>query len=156
MNFQRGDDVRLYKFPVVMVILLLALLPAVLYAETVHEGHGGATVPLSQKQNVSTPAAGQTGTLPATEKTASVGSHDGHGQAPAATNVSSSDSHNQHGSVAGSQKSSKDHSSGGHGGESRPNVLQPVKNSIVAGFATFNGLIVIAALLMKKKFGQGV
>jgi len=52
--------VRLYKFPVVMVILLLALLPAVLYAETVHEGHGGATVPLSQKQNVSTPAAGQT------------------------------------------------------------------------------------------------
>lgn len=175
------------RYIALTIILLLALFPVALYAETSHDGHGGGTAPSSQKQDISTPAAGQnvnnpsgsshnmtdiqgsgqsitttppnqsmgqTGTPPAAEKAASGGSHDSHGSGPAAaTSAAGQD----HGSAAVSEKSSAgEHESGGHGGESKPNVLQPVKNGIVAGFAIFNGLIIIAAIIMKKKLGQGV
>jgi len=164
------------RYIALTIIFLLALFPVALYAETSHDGHGGGTAPSSQKQDISTPAAGQninssgsshnmttpqnqstgqTGTPPAAEKAASGGSHDSHGSGPAA--ATSAAGQDQHGSAAVSEKSSAgEHESAGHGGESKPNVLQPVKNGIVAGFAIFNGLIIIAAIIMKKKIGQGV
>ena len=186
------------RFVAMMVILLLALFQAVLYAETSHDGHGGGAAPSSQKQAVSTPAdgqnmnnpsgsshntmdmqgsgqTGQTGTPTAALESTTGQNHDSHGSGPAApkassteshdqhesaatnTKSSSTESHDQHGSAAVSEKSSAgEHESAGHGGESRPNVLQPVKNGIVAGFTIFNGLIIIAAIIMKKKLGQGV
>lgn len=178
------------RFVAVMVILLLALFPLALYAETSHDGHGGGGAPSSQKQDVSTPATGQnmknpsgsghntmdmqgsgqnmtttqgsgqmgqTGTPPAALESAAGQNHDSHGSGPAAPKAPSTESHDQHRSATVSEKSSAgEHESAGHGGESRPNVLQPVKNGIVAGFAIFNGLIIVAAIILKKKLGQGV
>lgn len=176
------------RFVAVTVILLLALFPVALYAETSHDGHGGGAAPSSQKQDVSTPAdglnmnnpsgsshntmdmqgsgqnmtdtqgssqMGQTGTPPAALESAAGQNHDSHGSGPAgATSAAGQD---QHGSAAVSEKSlAGEHESAGHGGESKPNVLQPMKNGIVAGFAIFNGLIIVAAIILKKKLGQGV
>ena len=47
------------------------------------------------------------------------------------------------------------HSSGHGGGDTKKNVFEPVKNQIVAGLLSFNAVIVIVALIMKKKHRQG-
>ncbi|KJR99755.1 MAG: hypothetical protein VR68_08500 [Peptococcaceae bacterium BRH_c4a] len=121
---------RYLRFVAVTVILLLALFPLALYAETSHDGHGGGAAPSS---HASAPATGQN------------------------MNDPSGSGHDRHGPAAVSEKSSAgEHQSAGRGGESGPNVLQPVKNGIVTGFTIFNGLIIIAAIIMKKKLGQGV
>ncbi|MFZ5651129.1 MAG: hypothetical protein ACOY4I_09765 [Bacillota bacterium] len=112
---------RMPRLVIIMIIFILALFPAVVYAATDHS-HGAGSAGTAQKQEIGGSQSGQ-------------GATDGHGEKSAAEGHESS---------------------GGHGGEPEKNALEPFKNQIVAGFAGLNLLVIVAALIMKKKLGQGV
>lgn len=83
-----------------------------------------------------------------------------HGAGSAGTtqkqDIGHSGGHNGHGTSgpAGGQGAAGGH--GGHGGKPGKNVLEPFKNQIVAGFIALNLLVIIGAVVMKKKTGQEV
>ncbi|MFZ5647445.1 MAG: hypothetical protein ACOY30_07475 [Bacillota bacterium] len=161
------------RFLVVMtIILVLALFPAGVYAATDHSL--GAESPGTTQQQGATQPGQQTGTAPGS------GNHmmDMQGmeqQMQQMMNMPANDqiNMNMQGEGGASPGSSGGHessgghgeksasggegheSSGGHGEETKKSVLEPVKSQIVAGFAGLNLLVILAALIMKKKLGQG-
>lgn len=130
---------RMPRLVTIVIILLLALFPAVVYAATDHSHGADNSGAATNSAGAGTPAAGAQGADQHMQQMMNMmsgqGAAGGHGE-------NSADEGHE--------------SSGGHGGESKKNVLEPFKNQIVAGFAGLNLLVIAAALVMKKKLGQGV
>ena len=127
----KGCGVRKMRFSKLFFLLLVVLLmmfPVSVYAAMDHSGHdmGGEIVPSEdQSQNEQ--------------------------------NNSLNETHSQHNmETDNSVSSGQGNDMSGHSmGDTKKNILEPVKNEILAGFLVLNVIIVTVAFVMRKKYRRG-